>query len=347
MSEILYHNFEMAQLFNSEIFNDYLQIVIVTDNNIHKIYSKELEIIKTNLKKQNKTFLIIKIEPGEKSKTIKTKIKVENFMFQNNIKRFKSCLIALGGGVVGDLTGFVASTYKRGIDFIQLPTSLLSMVDSSIGGKNGINNEFGKNQIGTFYQPKYIIILYYFLKSLPREHIINGFAEILKIALIYDPKLWHILNQNNLDLIINNNNLFNQIIYTASQDKLNITNIDFYDDYVIKKKIISTPREHLNFGHTIGHILEFSCNMLHGYAVALGMLMELKLQDNDFIIKNLENCLKKYYLPTNLDQKLSNQEIEKYFNNDKKDGRVVLISQIGKSYTKNFNVHEIINLFQI
>ena len=190
MSPILnIYNSNLSKLIQLNILEQYQQIIIVTDDIVYDLYYEHINYIKTYCKTKGTQLIVYKIPHGEKSKNLQTKISIENFMFENNIKRTKSVCIALGGGVVGDLTGFVASTYKRGIEFIQIPTTILAMVDSSIGGKTGINNQYGKNLIGSFYQAKYILLFTDFIKTLPREEIINGFAEIIKTAIINNIQL--------------------------------------------------------------------------------------------------------------------------------------------------------------
>lgn len=325
-----------------DIFNKYQEIIFITDDNILKIYSCVLYFIEIEFKKKNKKILIYNIPSGEQSKNIYTKIKIETFMFSNNVGRSKSCLVALGGGVVGDISGFVASTYKRGIDFIQIPTTVVSMVDSSIGGKNGINNNFGKNLVGTFYQPKYILIFYNFLESLPQTELINGMAEIIKIAALSSKSsLWELLNNNNLNSIKKNSKILHKIILEAAYLKVEICKQDLYDNSISNNIKVDIPREHLNFGHTIGHIIEYSENIPHGYAVSIGMVYELKLLIDQTMSNKLEQCLQKYKLPTKLKSSIKKEDIELYFNNDKKDGRIVLLKNIGDSFTKKFEIRDV------
>ena len=344
-TKILDFNENLGNLITLDIFNQYDELIIITDHNIMQIYSIVLDIIKMGFSKIGKKIYIYSIQAGEKSKNIEIKTKIENFMFSNNISRSKSCLLALGGGVVGDISGFVASTYKRGIDFIQIPTTVISMVDSSIGGKNGINNQFGKNLLGTFYQPKYILIFYKFLESLPETELINGMAEIIKIAAL-SPKtyLWNILSSNNLKSIKENPNILHKMIIEAAYLKVDICSKDLFDNSISKNKKLDIPREHLNFGHTIGHIIEYSENIPHGYAVSLGMIYELKLLINQEMSQILKDCLQKYKLPVKLNSKIKKEDIELYFNNDKKDGRIVLLKSLGDSFTKTFEANNIFNL---
>ena len=210
----------MIEFDTSIKLNDYLnhsKIVLIIDINVFNLYKSKIDKIKRT------NYYIV--ESGDNNKSIDIKNKIENYLFKNNFNR-NSCIVAIGGGVVGDLSGFIASTYMRGIDFYQIPTTLLAMVDSSIGGKTGINNLFGKNLIGSFYKPKKIIIDINFLKTLPKEEIINGFAEIIKMGIVVGGKLWDILESNNLD-IINNTDKLLEIIKLSALSKFNITENDF------------------------------------------------------------------------------------------------------------------------
>ncbi len=344
MNQLLkYYNDDLSKLIDLNIINKYKQIVIITDNIVYDIYKSKINIIEKYCSNINIKCYVYYIENGEKSKNIKTKIEIENYMFKNNIKRKNSCLIALGGGVVGDLVGYVASTYKRGIDFIQIPTTILAMVDSSIGGKNGINNSYGKNMIGSIYKPKNILIFLDFIESLPEVEIINGFAEIIKTAIINNIDLWNILIKNNIDSVLNNKNLLFEIIKLTSLTKLKIVKDDIYE-----KKNIGCSRSHLNFGHTIGHIIEYVNKLKHGFAISIGMVLELSLKENNKYIvpinirSKIKQCLKNYKLPIKLKNSIDIEDIIKYLNNDKKDNNIILIEDIGKSYTKKYTLNQII-----
>ena len=208
---------------------------------------------------------IIEIEPGEQSKELEVAGHIWQTLTDFAADK-KSLVVNLGGGVVSDIGGFAASTFKRGIDFINVPTSLLSMADASVGGKTGINFSGIKNQIGTITQPKAVFINTGFLKTLPFDHLISGFAEIIKIALISDKSFFSKLSQ----LLIENSFSDSEIIKQAVQLKSSIVNKD--PDEKGLRKI-------LNFGHTIGHaveslFLEKSEPLLHGEAIAIGMAIE-------------------------------------------------------------------------
>jgi 3-dehydroquinate synthase len=217
-------------------------------------------------------FFLASFSAGEKNKNRDTKSKLEDSLSCNNMQR-DSLVIALGGGVVGDLAGFVASTYMRGIPYLQVPTSLLAMVDSSIGGKTGLDTPIGKNLIGTFWQPRKVIIDVLTLNTLPDEEMLNGVAEMIKHAVIDDERFFMFLEDYVLAGILGR-----EEIPLLKAIKWNLT---------IKKKIVekdereNSIRKKLNFGHTIGHAIEKTSDfkIKHGQAVALGMIAETKIAE--------------------------------------------------------------------
>lgn len=258
------------------------------------------------------------IGDGEQYKTFDTYKMLCERLLSMNIQR-TDLIIALGGGVVGDLAGFVASTCLRGIDFIQIPTTLLSQVDSSVGGKTAIDTVYGKNLIGTFYQPKLVIIDPNTLKELPERQIKAGLAEVLKYAFIEK----NILDTEENDLFFNylmTHNLednYEEIIYRCCLMKARVVEKDEKEGGL---------RAILNFGHTFAHAIEKVSNYTvytHGEAVAIGMRYILKLAlikgfiNQDYYDKSLE-FLSKFGLDLNLDKKYSKENIIKALKNDKK-----------------------------
>lgn len=260
----------------SNLNQQYYKISVITDENIYKIYKNIL----------NKKYLnTIKIKPGEKSKSIENKIMIEKRLLKLKFNR-KSAIVALGGGVVGDLVGFVASTFLRGIDLIQIPTSLVAMVDSSIGGKTGINNDLGKNLIGTFYNPKKIIVNSSFLKTLPESELRQGLAEIIKYGVIYDLKLFKLLERINTNFTENSQQIINKIIKNCITIKVKVVEEDFKE---------TDKRSILNFGHTVGHGLEklYSYKKSHGDCIGLGMAIEASIANKYFDLN--DESLNKIY----------------------------------------------------
>lgn len=264
------------------------KIVIITDEIVNNLYIKHFE---EQFLKSDLSFHIIKFKAGEINKSQATKTFIEERMLELQLKRDTVC-VALGGGIVGDMAGFVASTYMRGIDYINIPTTLLAMVDSSIGGKTAINTPYGKNLIGTFWPPSAVMIDLNFLQTLPNEHLINGLVEVIKIFLTFDKSLFEYL-QVNLEKILNKDkDTIRYLIYNALKLKAQVVEQDSND--ISLRKI-------LNFGHTIGHAIEAISNyeILHGYAVGVGILVEAKiavylnyLSNKEYvIIKNLLNSL--------------------------------------------------------
>lgn len=238
---------------NIEIGSGFVKMLpegfVVSDNRVASIY-------RHLIKGDN-----LIIEPGEKSKSF------ENYkLLLESITKDTKKIVALGGGVVGDLAGFAASTYKRGIGLVQVPTTLLAMVDSSIGGKNGINLGNKKNYVGTVYQPEKILIDISFLKSLPKEEIRNGVAEIIKYGYIFgNPKLERIgrgITAEDKDM--------EEIITQCCKNKLEVVEKDEKDRGI---------RHVLNFGHTIGHAIELLCNLSHGEAISIGMAKEAEIAE--------------------------------------------------------------------
>lgn len=253
----------LPQLLNSR-FPAYRQagryIIIITDEVVKKMYGAQLL---ANVKRAGLNADLLAVEAGEKSKCNVTKIWLEEQMLQKKCDR-DTLILSLGGGVIGDLAGFVAATYMRGIPYIQIPTTLLAMVDSSIGGKVGINNAYGKNLIGAFWHPLATICDLDFLKNLPQKQLTNGLAEMIKIFLTYDAKSFYVAAKNfkkaaNKDLI-----------KRAIELK---TGVIFRDEHDQNERCV------VNFGHTIGHVIEklSSYKIQHGIAVALGILVESKI----------------------------------------------------------------------
>ncbi len=291
--------------------------------------------INLNLTKQ-KNIIIISLKCGEKVKSLDGYKSLAEKLILKDINR-KSAIIAIGGGTLGDLTGFVASTLLRGLDFFLIPTTLLSQVDSSIGGKNGINLIFGKNLLGTFYQPKEVLIDISILNSLPKKEIRSGYAEILKHALIKDYKFFCWLEENANKLLNLNKSILEQAIYKSIMIKL---------FYVIKdeREFLSNnnSRAMLNFGHTIGHALEKYYDYQkfnHGEAISIGMITEAKISNHLGLLsfKELQKIIihfKKYKLKI-YDKILKDRKLIKILTKDKKNFQdninFSLIDKIGSS----------------
>lgn len=309
--------------------DQYENYVLITDKHVANYY---LTVIIDYFKKAGIKLLPIIIEPGEQSKCRQIKADIEDRLLTLKCSR-NTCLMALGGGVVTDLSGFVAATYLRGIDIYYLPTSLMAMVDASIGGKTGINTAQGKNQLGTFTHPKAIFISLHHLTTLPHREYQYAFSEIIKLALIQSPKLFAQLQQNPY----NDKNSVHRLIYDSVQLKCDIVANDEKENGL---------RTLLNFGHTIGHALEQASDFIlsHGAAVGWGIFVESYLSykigvlsEHDF--KQIKQLLQHYQLLEPITPTIDQQEIEKALMYDKKNRqqktRFVLLAAIGKASVKN------------
>lgn len=238
-------------------------MMIVTDTNVDKIL-KNLPLTAFDYfdGKKSKTFVI---PAGEKSKSLKLAEDIYTAAIESGLDR-KSAIFAIGGGVVGDLTGFVAATYLRGVPFVQIPTSLLAQVDSSVGGKVAVNHKLGKNLIGAFYQPKAVFIALDMLKTLPEREIKSGLGEIVKYGVISDPELFAYLEENAQKILNLDDDVMEHVIARSCEIKA---------DVVSKDEKESGLRRILNFGHTMAHAIEEATGYskyAHGEAVAIGMI---------------------------------------------------------------------------
>ena len=260
------------------IKKDYISTFV---KNIAKKNEKVFCVVDSKIKNKfnfikEKNIKIITIECGEKIKTINGYNSLAKKLIKNDVNR-KSVLVAIGGGTLGDLAGFVSSTVLRGLDFFLIPTTLLSQVDSSIGGKNGINTTYGKNLLGTFYQPKEVLIDISVLDSLPKKEIKSGYAEIIKHALINDYVFFCWLEKNINKLLNLNKSILEKAIYKSIMIKL------FYVRKDEKESLLNShSRAMLNFGHTIGHAIESHYNYKkfnHGEAISIGMITEAKISN--------------------------------------------------------------------
>ncbi len=251
--------------------SSYSKVAILVDENTKKDCLHKLPKIDNSI--------LIEIQSGEEKKNITTCNFIWEQLTKNNFDR-NSLLINLGGGVIGDMGGFCASTYKRGIDFIQIPTTLLAMVDASVGGKLGVDFNGLKNQIGIFNYPNSVIINPEFLSTLPENELKSGFAEVVKHTLIADKNLWNKIISTSFNELI-----WEEIIETSIQIKNKIVESDPFE---------KGERKKLNFGHTFGHAiesyyLEKGTPILHGEAIALGMMLESDLSDLTVIEKETIN----------------------------------------------------------
>lgn len=309
--------------------NEGRKVVILTDENVRKAEVGFLDIF------THHGYPIKVLEAGEKNKSLKTVEEIYNFLVENGIRR-KSVLFTVGGGVIGDVGGFVAATYMRGIDYYQVPTTFLAMVDSAVGGKTGINLPVAKNLVGAFHQPKGVFIDINFLKKLPNREFAAGMAEVIKYGLIADKELFEELET--AEVIKDDTEKLINIVRNACQIKAKIVEMDAKD--------CDGTRNFLNFGHTFGHAIENAAGYgiySHGEAVSIGMMMAARLSQllgylDDGEVKRIERLLKRYELPIRLRSPLKVSELNKAMCLDKKieSGVIhfVVLKEIGKAEKK-------------
>ena len=269
---------------------NYSKIFVITDENVAGLHLPKLcEVLeKTKINTE-----VITTKAGEQTKSFASLAKICEEILAKGIDR-KSLIVAFGGGVIGDLSGFIASILLRGIDFVQVPTTLLAAVDSSVGGKTAINSESGKNLIGSFYQPQLVLCDLNFLKTLPIRELKSGYAEVVKYGFIFDENFFEFLEKNYAKIFAFDVEILQKIIARSCEIKAEIVGRDEKEN---------GERALLNFGHTFGHIFEtetkYSSEILHGEAVALGMAMAAKMSQNFLMISendcariqsHLDNC---------------------------------------------------------
>jgi len=295
------------------------QFVVITDSNVEPLYLSTLSSKLLNCK----TYIV---NPGENSKSMETAYSLINQMIEDGVTRDVS-VVALGGGVVGDLAGFIASIYMRGVKFIQIPTTLLSQIDSCVGGKVGINSKSMKNSIGSFYQPSIVLIDPLVLKTLSKRELNNGFAEMIKYGMISSKPL-----------------------IEALENGINISDVSPYIEQclLIKKALVLQDefdhgvRQLLNYGHTIGHALEQDSkySLLHGEAISIGMA---KISQNEDYYQRLVSLLHKYGLPTVYEY--NKQDVYNYITTDKKVKgnilNIIRVKTLGKALVEPMEKIEI------
>jgi 3-dehydroquinate synthase len=319
---------------------NFKQCLLIVDKKISiKIVSK----IRKSLNK--KKIYVHFFKANEINKNIKSINKILDILLNKNFSR-EDCLISIGGGITGDISGFAASLFKRGLKFINIPTTLLSQVDSSIGGKTGVNTKYGKNLIGSFYQPNLVITDVQFLKTLPKRELICGYGEILKHSLIADRNFYNFLNRNNKKIFSLSSPFIEKAIYESCKIKKNV---------VEKDETEKGLRKILNFGHTFAHAFEaslgYSRKLNHGEAVILGMKTALNFSLKNNLLKMKEhylinNHISKSKLPSRINKFFKIKDLNKILSfmlKDKKNNsdkiNLVLLKKIGspiinKEYSK-------------
>ena len=359
----LWKNFVVKDLLASLPSSTY---VLITDTNLGRLYTKafteSFHVEATNTKPR---LLIFEVAPGEASKSRQTKDEIEDWLLSQSPPCGRdTVIVALGGGVIGDLTGFVAATYMRGIRFVQVPTTLLAMVDSSIGGKTAIDTPLGKNLIGAIWQPERIYIDLEFLGTLPPREFVNGMAEVIKTAAISDEAEFAALEDNAqaiIDAISKDvhtgpsrlkpiGKILLRVISASAKFKAHVVTVDERETGL---------RNLLNFGHSIGHAIEayLTPQVLHGECVAIGMIKEAELSRylgtlNGVAVGRLQKCISTFGLPTRLDEEMihklapgkhitADQLVTKMAVDKKNEGskkKVVLLSAIGRTHEQKASI---------
>ncbi|WP_157159287.1 3-dehydroquinate synthase [Brachyspira pilosicoli] len=309
--------------------------LIVTDDIVDKFYT---ETVKKNLEKKNVITSVCVLENGETNKNIESIYNIYSALAKNELSR-KDIIIALGGGVIGDMAGYAAATWMRGIDFVQIPTTLLACVDSSVGGKTGINIKEGKNLVGAFHSPRLVIMDSDVLNTLPKREFNAGMAEVIKHAFLFDKKL--------LKYLENNNNNFDMdfILKRNCELKGHIVEIDYKE----KKE-----RMFLNFGHTIGHSVENAAGygvLLHGEAVAIGVIFAIEygikknITKDKSLLERAKNIFTKFSLPTEIPSNINLKDaikLDKKRSND--EINFVFLEDIEKPLINKVSIDDIVNL---
>ncbi len=309
--------------------NEYIEfankkVLILTDNGVPEEYSKTVA-------KSCKNPFVFVLPMGEKTKNFNSYKKVLKFMVDNGFDR-DDCVVAVGGGVIGDLAGFIAATYMRGLDFYNIPTTLLSQVDSSIGGKVAVDFLGYKNIIGSFYQPKMVIIDPNVLKTLDDRQFSNGLAESVKMALTSDAQLFELIENNDPKEVI---------------DEIILRSLNVKKSVVEQDETEKGLRKILNFGHTIGHAFEYSVgleNYFHGECVAAGMMATCSPE----VKKRLKPVLEKLNLPTEISA--SKVKMKNAIKHDKKSAgnliSEIFVQKIGSFEIKKLTLEEIMKIIK-
>lgn len=307
--------------------------IVITDENVDALHGNDFL---NRMKKASIPMEKLSFPAGERSKNSKWLLKLAEKLLALGCDR-GTCLLALGGGVVGDITGFLASIYMRGINYLQVPTTLLAQVDSSIGGKTGIDIPAGKNLLGTFHQPKAVFVDTSFLSTLPELEFKNGLAEVVKYGLIESPEVFLLLEEKKKEILHRQTEVLNHIIVESCRIKKEIVELDECEAGV---------RRILNFGHTVGHAIERALDYTypHGQAVSVGMVAAARLSEamgylDSAVRKKIETLLQDLELPCYLPPGVDPESITAGIQTDKKKERghvkFVLLKDVGLPFIRN------------
>jgi 3-dehydroquinate synthase len=305
------------------------RIAMVSNPTVLSLYGSR---VADSIQKAGFDLLTVTIPDGEEYKDLTSLQHIYDELLRHRLDR-SSALLALGGGVIGDMTGFAASTYMRGISYMQIPTTLLAQVDSSVGGKTGINHKLGKNMVGTFWQPSFVWIDTDTLKTLPQRELLAGLAEVIKYGIIRDEELFIFLEHNRDKILSLDSEALSYIIKRSCEIKAEV---------VSKDERESGLRAILNYGHTIGHAIETATGytrFLHGEAIAIGMYVEAKLSQilgitDSENVRKIKTLLDAYGLPAEIPSNILTEDVLSSMKLDKKavagELKIVLPEKIGK-----------------
>lgn len=330
---------ELGHLLRERQFSN--RAVVVTDSVVGKIYR---EPVVQALASAGLDPRVVEIPAGEEHKNFAWLAFIYDKFIEGRIDR-RSPLIALGGGVIGDMAGFAAATFLRGIPFIQVPTTLLAQVDASVGGKTGVNHPAGKNLIGAFHQPRLVLIDVDTLKTLPRREFVAGLAEVIKYGITLDPELFTLLEERLSAILHFNSALLVHIVTVCCQLKAMVVEEDETE---------GGYRTILNFGHTLGHAIESATEykeFLHGEAVAMGMVFAARLSQqrglcSEATCERIRRLIKRVGLPVEVPSRVKGEHLALIMETDKKTaaGKVkfVCIEEIGKTRFEYLSAKEIV-----
>jgi 3-dehydroquinate synthase len=313
-------------------FCDREKTAVIVDGNVLRLHGEKLSPYRR----------LIEIEPGEQQKTLETVNAIYERFLRWELDR-ASTVIGVGGGMTCDIAGFAASTYLRGIPFAFVPTTLLALVDASVGGKNGVNYHGYKNLVGTFNQPGFVLCDFDFLRTLPYNELKNGIAEAIKSALIADEDLFNYIENNKEEISLLNNDAIQRIVFRSLNVKI---------DIVSRDETEKGERRKLNFGHTIGHAIEKTMGLQHGEAVSIGMVISARLSEKNGTlarkdVQRIERLLSYFQLPTKLegDQKAITDAIRKDKKREGGDVYFVLLNGIGKARIEKMKIGRLQEVF--
>ena len=307
------------------------KVVIITDENVASYYQQDFP--KTP---------VIKIKTGEKIKTLETAAKIYQQLIELEADR-SVFLLGIGGGIVCDITGFVASTYLRGVRFGYVPTTLLAQVDASVGGKTGVNFMGYKNMVGVFNQPAFVICDPIVLQTLPEKELVSGFAEIVKHAAIADAEYFEFLENNFNKALSFDSDVLEKVIYDSVAIKADIVNRDETE---------KGERRKLNFGHTFGHAVEKTTGLPHGKAVSIGMMVAAALSASKQMltetdVDRIRSLLSRFNLPIKADIDIE-RIIDAMVRDKKREGdgiHFVLLSKIGEAVVEKITIVDLVSVF--